>query len=180
MVLGSASAALVQDLTPVAWGRTQQVPLLKVFIYAVGCAGSSLWHSGSKARRLSSCSMQASLPSVWGLSSSTRDWTYVPCIARWILNHWTTKEGPQRKFLMHLGVSCSCLISMLILNHVLPQRRLRMFSACCSTPHWNHLDNCQQLSLVRGFPGGAAVKNPPASGRKLRRCGFNPWVEKIP
>ena len=49
-----------------------------------------------------------------------------------------------------------------------------------STPHWNHLDNCQQLSLVRGFPGGAAVKNPPASGRKLRRCGFNPWVEKIP
>ena len=81
---------------------------------------------------------------------------------------------------MHLGVSCSCLISMLILNHVLPQRRLRMFSACCSTPHWNHLDNCQQLSLVRGFPGGAAVKNPPASGRKLRRCGFNPWVEKIP
>ena len=50
---------------------------------------------------------------------------------------------------------------MLILNQVLPPRRLRTFSACCSTPHWNHLDNCQQLSLVRGFPGGAVVKNPP-------------------
>ena len=24
----------------------------------------------------------------------TRDQTGVPCIARWILNHWTTREGP--------------------------------------------------------------------------------------
>ena len=113
--------------------------------------------------------------SVWGLSSSTRDWTYVPCIARWILNHWTTKEGPQRKFLMHLGVSCSCLISMLILNHVLPQRRLRMFSACCSTPHWNHLDNCQQLSLVRGFPGWCSGKESPCQWKETQEM----WVQSL-
>ena len=25
-------------------------------------------------------------------SSRTRDWTHVPCIGRWILNHWTTRE----------------------------------------------------------------------------------------
>jgi len=25
-------------------------------------------------------------------SSQTRDGTYVPCIGRWILNHWTTRE----------------------------------------------------------------------------------------
>ena len=26
-------------------------------------------------------------------SSQTRDWTHVPCIARRILNHWTTREA---------------------------------------------------------------------------------------
>ena len=26
------------------------------------------------------------------LSSPTRDQTHVPCISRWILNHWTTRE----------------------------------------------------------------------------------------
>jgi len=29
---------------------------------------------------------------MWDLSSQTRDWTHVPCIGRWILNHWTTRE----------------------------------------------------------------------------------------
>ena len=35
---------------------------------------------------------------MWGLSSLTRDQTRVPCITRWILNHWTTREVPQRLF----------------------------------------------------------------------------------
>ena len=34
------------------------------------------------------------LPGIWGLSSPIRDWTYVPCIARHILNHWATREIP--------------------------------------------------------------------------------------
>ena len=29
---------------------------------------------------------------MWDLSSLTRDWTQVPHNARWILNHWTTRE----------------------------------------------------------------------------------------
>ena len=32
-------------------------------------------------------------------SSRTRDQTRVPCIGRWILNHWTTREVPQSAFL---------------------------------------------------------------------------------
>ena len=31
--------------------------------------------------------------------SLTRDRTHVPCIARWILNHGTTREVPQARFL---------------------------------------------------------------------------------
>ena len=34
------------------------------------------------------------LHSMWDLSSPTRDGTCVLCIARQILNHWTTKEVP--------------------------------------------------------------------------------------
>ena len=34
------------------------------------------------------------LSGMWGLSSLTRGQTHVPCIARWILNRWTTKEVP--------------------------------------------------------------------------------------
>ena len=30
---------------------------------------------------------------MWDLSFLTRDKTYVPCIARQILNHWTTREN---------------------------------------------------------------------------------------
>ena len=28
-------------------------------------------------------------------SSQTRDQTQVPCVGRWILNHWTTREVPR-------------------------------------------------------------------------------------
>ena len=31
---------------------------------------------------------------MWDLSSLTRARTCVSCIARWILNHWTTREVP--------------------------------------------------------------------------------------
>lgn len=32
---------------------------------------------------------------MWDLSSLTSDWICVPCIGRWILNYWTTREVPQ-------------------------------------------------------------------------------------
>ena len=31
---------------------------------------------------------------MWDLSSPTKDQTHVPCIGRWILNHWTIREIP--------------------------------------------------------------------------------------
>ena len=31
---------------------------------------------------------------MWDLSSPTRNQTHVPCIARWILNQWNTREAP--------------------------------------------------------------------------------------
>ena len=31
-----------------------------------------------------------------------------------------------------------------------------------------------------GFPGGASGKEPACQWRRHKRCGFDPWVEKIP
>ena len=45
--------------------------------------GFLLWHSD-----FSSCNTRASLPhSMWDLS------THIPCIGRWILNHWTIRKS---------------------------------------------------------------------------------------
>ena len=43
----------------------------------------------------SSCHARAYLlHGMWDLSSPTRDQIHIPCIARWILNPWTTREVP--------------------------------------------------------------------------------------
>ena len=54
-----------------------------------------------EAHELSSCGAQAQLlRGMWDLSSLTRDRTRVPCIVRWILYHWITREVPERNFLI--------------------------------------------------------------------------------
>ena len=40
---------------------------------------------------------------MWNLSSPTRDWTHVPCIARGVLNHWTTSEVPSTGILIRVA-----------------------------------------------------------------------------
>ena len=37
----------------------------------------------------------------WDLSSPTKDWTCTPCIGKWSLNHWTTREVPKIWFFIH-------------------------------------------------------------------------------
>ena len=61
--------------------------------WALGEAGFSscgwwvqqLWHLGLVAL-------------VWDLSSQIRGGACVPCIGRWVLNHWTTREVPVSAF----------------------------------------------------------------------------------
>ena len=35
-------------------------------------------------------------------------------------------------------------------------------------------------TLVAGFPGGSSGQEAACQGRRQTRCGFNPWVGKIP
>ena len=39
---------------------------------------------------------------------------------------------------------------------------------------------CTFTHLVRGFPGGTSGKEPTCQCRSCKRCGFDPWVRKIP
>ena len=47
---------------------------------------------------------------------------------------------------------------------------------CLARSAWYFLTG----SLVMGFPGGASGKEPSCQGRRGKRCGFDPWFEKIP
>ena len=58
--------------------------------WALGCLGFSKW--GVWDQQL----WCTSLVATWHVKSSqTRDQTCVPCIGRWLLNHWTTTEVPR-------------------------------------------------------------------------------------
>ena len=40
--------------------------------------------------------------------------------------------------------------------------------------------NGMMSGTLRGFPGGASGKEPAYQCRRHKRCGFNPWVGKVP
>ena len=62
------------------------------------CVGFSLRSTGSRyasvVMAVGSAVWCVGLVALWHVGSSqTRDWCHVPCIAKWILNHWTTMEA---------------------------------------------------------------------------------------
>ena len=63
-----------------------------VYLLTFGCIRSSLQRAGSLV------AARGAPRSMWDLSSQTRDETCLPCIGRWILNHWTTREVPALTF----------------------------------------------------------------------------------
>ena len=63
----------------------------------------------SRAHGLSSCSAWGSDALRHVESSQTRDQTRVPCIDRWILNHWITREVQGHSFFRCQPCTCSVL-----------------------------------------------------------------------
>ena len=62
----------------------------------VSCCGASLVLGHRLSARGLSKLWCTGLVAPWHVGSSwIRDQTSVPCIGRWILNHWTTREDPQ-------------------------------------------------------------------------------------
>ena len=75
------------------WLRCMQSLFVACSLPSCGAGLQSTWASVVAVYRLR-CFM------AWDLSSPTRDLTCIPCIARWILNYWTTREIPH---LINLG-----------------------------------------------------------------------------
>ena len=71
--------------SPSGWRVT-----LPLFYFLLGCAGSSLRCIGFSCRAWA-LEHTASVVAMWGLSAGDRIW--IPSFGRWILNHWTTREG---------------------------------------------------------------------------------------
>ena len=61
---------------------------------------------------------------IWDLSSLTRDWTHsrAPCIEKWSLSHWTTREAPLHPF--------QCLDSHLSSGWKNKSRNYRLLALC--------------------------------------------------
>ena len=72
-------------------------------------ASLQLWYVSSRACGLCSCGAQTQLTSgMWDPSSRTRDQTHVPCIGRWIPNHWIPREVPADSFMCCVEFLTSC------------------------------------------------------------------------
>ena len=106
--------------------------------------------------RLSSCSVWASLLcSMWYLTSLTGDRTCVLCIARWVLNQWTTRDVPSFLF---------------FLNNILVWNNFRFTGGRKDSTDSSCMD----------FPSGASGKEPTCQCRRPRRHGSSSWVGTIP
>ena len=68
---------------------------ISLFLAVLGlccCAGFSLvWSTGSRGVDSVILACGLSCPAACGILLG---WTHVPCIGRWILNHWTAREAP--------------------------------------------------------------------------------------
>ena len=62
------------------------------------CTGSGVVSAGSRCSGSVVVAQGLRCSSAWGKSFQSRDRTCVPCIFRWILNHWTTREALYSSF----------------------------------------------------------------------------------
>ena len=71
---------------------------------------------------------------MWGISSLSRDWTWIPYTERWSLNHWTAREAPHVKLIdslynLSLVIEKTTLVSFCWGQWTLCARTLLIFLA---------------------------------------------------
>ena len=70
---------------------SEQGLLLGCSVWVIIAMASLVSESGLQSAGISGCGNRLSCPTE-GVESSSRDGTHVPCVGRWIFNHWTTRE----------------------------------------------------------------------------------------
>ena len=70
------------------------------------CDSTNCSLPGSSVRRILQARIVERVAMLFSRGSSwSRDWTWVSCIGRWILYHWTTWEAHKNKWDKHRGLS---------------------------------------------------------------------------
>ena len=79
------------------------------------------------------------------------------------------------KFFFLLQSSCFTILLLSAVQQSESATRIHISLFFGFPSHLGHHRACHT-----GFPGGASGKEPTSQCRRHKRCGFNPWVRKIP
>ena len=144
-------------------------PSLPPYLFICLCLSCSMWDLCCIIQSLSLCCTDSLavtqaefLRSMWDLSSLTGDWSHVPCIARWILHPWTTREVPRPSFVEVKGLTGK---GLRLGNHIplksLSKTQWQSFDvylsfSICEIWKWYFLctDNLQQVRLMQVLCSG--------------------------
>ena len=83
---------------------------------------------------------------MWDLSSLASDWICIPCIRRWILNHWTNREIPLILYLIHfhfpLIITKFSTSRAMSSEYACTHQTVSFLSlSCLPCHHWSHLQS---------------------------------------
>ena len=101
---------------------------------------------------------------MWDLSSLTRDWTHVPCIARWILHHWTTEPGKSQPWVLNVD-DCICLFTCVLFDSRFDKSSMRGNSLVVQ---W----------LRHNAPNARGMNSIPHQGTKILRAALQGQKKK--
>ena len=85
---------------------------------------------------------------MWDLSSPTKDWTHILCIAWWIPNHWTTREVPVHDILTEILRKRVKLPDNMRLKNVFPLQSFTGTSTCKNSLYFLQKGNM----IIAAFP----------------------------
>ena len=97
----------------------------------------------------------------------------------WLINHRSPISPTS-----HLGPCCSVHQKQLLPDSgslsILNSEFVTYLVPPLSTPALYALFPSETSHVSLGFPGGASGKEPTCQCRRHERCGFEPWIRKIP
>ena len=106
---------------------------------------------------------------MWDVSSPTRDQTHIPCIVRWIFNHWTTREVPTLYLYFEAWGLRAGEISRKRMKSSLPSEELSLPQAWKDTPVKRHTES-ETVTATR------TLRRQPDTGFQWRQVqNKGPW-----
>ena len=89
-------------------------------------------------------------------------------------------EGDGQKMRWLDGITDSMDMSLSKLRELVIHREAWHATVHGFRKSWTGLSNSTELTIRKGFPGGASGKEPACQCRRHKRCWFDPWVRKTP